>query len=75
VLRIEFRHALDGLGVAARVEVDYFGIGVLEREDDGICGEGGEGGVEFLWWLVRFCMTKRRMLGKLEGGFTNIKEM
>jgi hypothetical protein len=49
VLGVELRDPLDGFRVAARVEVDYLVVGVLEREDDGVGREGGEGGVEFLW--------------------------
>ena len=46
--RVEFGDAGDGLGVAARVEVDDVFVGVLEGEDDGVGWEGGEFGVEFL---------------------------
>ena len=49
MLGVELRDPLDGFRVAAGVKVDYFVVGVLEREDDGVCWEGGEGGMEFLW--------------------------
>jgi len=52
MLGVEIGDAGDGGRVGAGVEVDDFGVGVFEGEDDGIGGEGGEGGVEFLWWVL-----------------------
>jgi hypothetical protein len=46
--RIELGYALNGRAVAARVEVDDFLVGVLEREDDGVGRECRKGRVEFL---------------------------
>ena len=42
VLGVELGHARDGRAVRAGVEVDDFRVGVLEGEDDGVGGEGGE---------------------------------
>jgi hypothetical protein len=57
--RVEFGDAGDGRGALALVEGGYFLVGELEGEDDGVGGEDGEGGVEFLgvllglWWGER----------------------
>ena len=48
VLGVELGDAFDGLGIAARVEVDDFLVRVLEGEDDGVGWEGCEGWVQFL---------------------------
>lgn len=48
MLGIEFRYAIDGLGVRAGVKVDYFLVGVLERQDDGVCRERCKLRVQFL---------------------------
>lgn len=45
MLGVEFGDARDGRAVGAGVEVDDFGVGVFEGEDDGVGGEGGEVGV------------------------------
>jgi hypothetical protein len=41
-LGIELGHALDGGTVAARVEINDFLVGMLEREDDGVGREGSK---------------------------------
>lgn len=50
--RVEFGDAGDGRGALALVEGGYFLVGELEGEDDGVGGEDGEGGVEFLGVLL-----------------------
>lgn len=45
---IEVGDTFDWGRIAARVEVDYFLVGVLEWKDDGICWERCERWVEFL---------------------------
>lgn len=48
MLGVEFGNTRNRLGIAARVEVDDFLVGVLEGEDDGVGGESCELGVELL---------------------------
>jgi hypothetical protein len=52
VLGVELGNTFDGLCIATRVKVDDFLVGVLEREDDGIGWEGGEGRMQFLQWVL-----------------------
>jgi hypothetical protein len=52
MLGIELGHTSDWLSVRASVEVDYFLIGVLERQDDGVCGESCKLGMQFLQHLL-----------------------
>jgi hypothetical protein len=48
VLSVEFGNTFNRLCIAARVEVNDFLVRVLEREDDRVGREGGEGGMELL---------------------------
>lgn len=48
MLGIELGHAFDGLRIGTSVKVDYFLIGVLEGQNDRICGESSELRVQFL---------------------------
>jgi hypothetical protein len=52
MLGVELGYTSDWLSVRASVEVDYFLIGVLERQNNGICGECCELGMQFLQWLL-----------------------
>lgn len=48
MLGVEFGDTSDRLGVRASVEVNYFLIGVLEGQNDGVCGECCELRMQFL---------------------------
>lgn len=52
VLGVKLGHAFDWCRVAARVEINDFLIGMLEREDDGVGWEGREGRMELLVRLL-----------------------
>ena len=52
MLGIELGYTSDWLSVRASVEVDYFLISVLERQDNGVCGECCKLGMQFLQRLL-----------------------
>ena len=52
MLGVELGYALDGLGVAARIEVDDFLVCMLEWKNDGVGREGSKGRMEFLSLLL-----------------------
>lgn len=52
VLGVELRYAVDGLGIGAGVKVDHFLVSVFEGQNNGVCREGGELGVQFLERLL-----------------------
>jgi hypothetical protein len=49
MLRIKFRNTVDRCTVRTRIEINDFGIGVLEREDNRVGGKCREVRMEFLW--------------------------
>jgi hypothetical protein len=52
---VEFGDARDGGCGLRGVEVDYFLAGAFEGEDDGVGGEDGEFGMEFLGRVSMLC--------------------
>jgi hypothetical protein len=67
VFGVELGHAFDGFRVAARVEVNNFLVGMLERKDDGVGWEGREGGVELLFSVLGLVKRPRDTLSHCSG--------
>lgn len=72
---VELGHALNRLRVAARIEINDLLVGVLERENNGIRGEGSKGRMEFLAWLLKLVLSVIQHMYTLNSSVALTREM